>query len=289
MLYLNPFKLFDLSPEALPNTAERKLLFWEQKGARVQEGELLLVGSERVSKEYLMQLIQELRTPEFRAFHKLIFEQRYLLNFLEFGHLAYFYESIDTSYMEDASFLEFVMPYFSERFSEVLLQATQSDDFELIELLNTKALNGKKEGVVEEAFYGETSNYIKDTILRLQTLQRNYEIKSMSERELVSFLSNQQIKSINALPAYFKQSRNLIAREVYVLSEILIHHFGRADGAAVMLRQGLKLDLDEAVRSDLEAMLGRFNFKTQVPMFVWIGGGVILLLFLLRYIENTFM
>ena len=289
MLYLNPYKLFDLSPESLPKAVERKLLFWEQKEERSNAGELLLVGSERISKEYLAQLIEELRTPELAAFHKLIFEQRYLLNFLEFGHIAYFYEKIDTSYMEDAAFLKFVTPYFSERFSEVLLQATQSNDFELIELLNTKALKGQKEEEVEDAFYGETSNYIKDTILRLQTLQRNYDIKSMSERELISFLSNQQIKSINALPAYFKQSRNLIAREVYVLSEILIHHFGRADGAAVMLRQGLKLDLDDAVRSDLEAMLGRFNFKSQIPMFVWIGGGFILLLFLLRYIENTFM
>lgn len=111
----------------------------------------------------------------------------------------------------------------------------------------------------------------------------------MSERELLSYLPNRTIELYNMLPDYFYAARNLIGNEIYQLSVVLTQNFGRSDGASAMLKQGLKLKLDETVRKNLEAMLGKFSFKYKVPTFIWVAFLAVAILFMMKYIETNFL
>ena len=110
----------------------------------------------------------------------------------------------------------------------------------------------------------------------------------MSERELLSYLPNKTIELYNMLPDYFTGIRNKIGLEIYSLSVVLVQHHGRSDGASAMVKQGLKLKLDDQIRENLEDMLSKFSFKSQIPTFVWAAIAVVSLLYLIKFFETAF-
>ena len=109
----------------------------------------------------------------------------------------------------------------------------------------------------------------------------------MSEREILSHLPDKTIELYNLLPEYFAEMRNNIASEIHSLAVVLNNNHGRDDGAEAVLRQGLKLKLDQSLRQALEQLLKQHKITTQIPTWVLVGGGVILLLFLIKFIENA--
>ena len=117
-------------------------------------------------------------------------------------------------------------------------------------------------GDFEEQCYRNANHYVENTIQELKDLQTKKELLHISERELLSYLPNRTIELYNMLPDYFYAARNLIGNEVYRLSIVLTQNFGRSDGASAMLKQGLKLKLDDTVRKNLESMLWKLIMKT---------------------------
>ena len=90
------------------------------------------------------------------------------------------------------------------------------------------------------------------------------------------------------LPDYFHHTRNLIGNEVYNLSVVLLHNYGRSDRAGALLKQGLQLKIDAPIRKNMEKMLKQFSFAAKVPSAIWIALAVISSLFLIKYIETVF-
>jgi hypothetical protein len=114
------------------------------------------------------------------------------------------------------------------------------------------------------------------------------ELLHISERELLSYLPNKTIELYNILPDYFNVVRNLIATEIYSLSVVLIQNHGRSDGASAIIKQGLKLKVDESVRKNLESMHQKFSLKSQVPTFIWVALAAVSLLYIIKFLETTF-
>jgi hypothetical protein len=80
----------------------------------------------------------------------------------------------------------------------------------------------------------------------------------------------------------------LIGNEVYQAALIMSQRLGRNDSAAVLIRQGLKLRLDTTVRQNLQDLLDRFKLRYKVPSFIVFGIMAVLLLFFIKFLENTF-
>lgn len=285
--YISPFKLFNLSIDASDAALKSNKEYILQRIQHNNEMDLVHIQSSKMVKKDVIRLLNELDNFYTRQYHIAIFEHKKLLNFLEYGHLNYFRNNPSTQVPQDGEFLNFIAPYFGYQYSETLLQAIKTQDKATLTLLASATL--PMAGNFEEQCYKHTNLYVEHTIKELQKLQNAQELYHMSERELLSYLPNRTIELYNMLPDYFYSARNLIGNEIYQLSVVLTQNFGRGDGASAMLKQGLKLKLDDAVRKNLEAMLQRFSLKSRVPAFIWIALAVVAALFALKYIETTFM
>jgi len=285
-IYLSPFKLFNLSKDssdAVLKANQEKVM---RQLRHHSETELVFIGTTKIQKGEVLKLLRELDNFYTRSYHIAIFEYKKLLNFLEFGHLNYFRNDSKVPQPKDGEFLKFIAPYFGHQYGETLLQAIKTQDKETLSLLSAEAL--PMVGDFEDQCYKYANSYVESTITDLKELQSKKELVHMSERELLSYLPTGRIELYNMLPDYFYSARNLIGNEVYQLSVVLTQKFGRSDGASVMLKQGLKLKLDQAVRKNLESMLQNFSIKAKVPDFVWFAAIAVIALYVLKFLETTF-
>lgn len=283
-VYISPFKLFDLAPDVNDKVLHAHKNRILERVKHNKETDEVHIGNYRVLKEEVLKLLKELDNFYTRQYHIAIYEHKKLLNFLEYGHLNYFRSAQNLKTIQDADFLKFIAPYFGFQYGETLLQAIKTQDKETLALLAATSLPMVDD--FEENCYKHANLYVESTIKELKNLQAKQDLPHMSERELLSYLPNRTIELYNMLPDYFYAARNLIGNEIYQLSLVLIQNFGRSDGASALLKQGLKLKLDNTVRRNLEAMLKQFSFKNKVPAFVWIAFLVVAILFMMKYIET---
>lgn len=284
--YISPYKIFQLSPDANELEVEhhrgRLLVQLMNYGPK----ESVHLEGTKLSKEKALKLVAELSETATRSYHIEIFKHKKLLNFLEYGHLNYFRAEQPAGAKQEEGFYQFIAPYFAEQYDETLMQAIKTQDKETLELLSKSSL--PIVGEFEEQCYRHANLYVQDTINTLKSLQNNVEIQALSERELMTYLPNKTIELYNMLPDYFFVARNLIGNEVYQVALEMTERLGRNDSAAVLLRQGLKLRLDNTVRNNLQELLDRFKMRYKVPSFIVWGLLVVLLLFLMDYLEHTF-
>lgn len=283
--YRSPFKLFELPLEVSPTVLEKnKERVLHQVKHHKLDDEVYIHGT-KVLKIEVLQLLKELDNYYTRQFHHVIFENKSLLNFLEFGHPNFLRNYQSNTLPNDSNFINFIAPYFGYQYSDSLLQAIKSQDQKMLQLLSIDSF--PLVDSFEDKCYNETNRYVSQTVKELHGLQQKKELIHISERELVSYLPNKTIEIYNMLPDYFNKTRNLIGNEVYNLSVVLLQNYGRSDGASAILKQGLKLKLDKSIQKNLEKMLHQFSFAAKVPPAIWIALAVLSCLFLIKYIETA--
>lgn len=285
--YTSPYQLFDLSLDATPAELaaykERLLRSLQHYGSE----DLVYVKHSKVKKSLVLQLLRELEDFELRSHHQTIFQNKKLLNFLEYGQLNYFRAPHATWGQYDSDFYAFIAPYFAHQYGETLAQAIRTQNKEVLELLGQASL--PRVGDFEEQCYRYANAYVEDTINALRELQERPVVNSLTKKQLVGYLPNRTIELYNLLPDYFYAARNLIGNQVYHTALALTHKFNRGDAAALLIDQGLKLRLDQSVRRNLEDLNKNFKMRHQVPSFIVWGTAAIAFLFALKYLENLFM
>ncbi|MGH1335364.1 MAG: hypothetical protein ACRBFS_04490 [Aureispira sp.] len=284
--YLSPYKVFDLSPAATQLEVEQYRGRILMQLTNYGEKDTVHFNSTKMAKEVALQLLTELNDKELRSYHLEIFNNKKLLNFLEYGHLNYFRTKQPMGAHQKEGFYQFIAPYFADQYSETLIQAIKTQDTETLQILSKSTLPIVAD--FEDQCYRHANRYVQDTINTLKSLQKKFPIEPLSERQLMAYLPNKTIELYNMLPDYFFVARNLIGNEVYQAALVMSQQFGRNDSAAVLVRQGLKLRLDTTVRQNLQGLLDRFKLRYKVPNFMVLGIAAVLLLFLIQYLENTF-
>lgn len=289
MQYLNPFRIFDISYQKVPDTYVIQRVQSEvttQLSAYEKEDTVYIKGN-KMKKWQAEAVLADWLNEEKRAFHRRVLEVPFLYSFLEYGHLNYFdnHEEKYDLWNEDIEFAKFVFPYFANQYSNALLQAIKVQDKK--ELTMLLAAPPPKQNEHAAVYYNSVSEHISETISSLVDLKEQQSLHYMSEREILSHLPDKTIELYNLLPEYFAEMRNNIASEIHSLAVVLNNNHGRDDGAEAVLRQGLKLKLDQSLRQALEQLLKQHKITTQIPAWVFIGGGVIALLFLIKFIENA--
>lgn len=284
--YISPYKIFNLSPSAnVIEVEHHRARILAQLMNYAPKEQIQLHGTQ-LSKEAALELLSELSDDNKRSYHIAIFENKKLLNFLEYGHLNYFRAAQPMSEQQEEGFYEFIAPYFADQYSETLMQAIKTQDTATLQLLSKSSL--PIAAGFEDQCYHHANRYVQDTINTLKSLQKNTQIEQLSERQLMAYLPNKTIELYNMLPDYFFVARNLIGNEVYQAALMMSQRFGRSDSATVLIKQGLKLRLDTTVRQNLQSLLDRFKLRYKVPSFVIFGVLAVILLFLVQYLEHTF-
>lgn len=285
MQYHNPFRLFRLEPKTVDAERIREL----QQNIDTEFAAFSLYESinyygSKLTLQELRRALRELQDVETRTFHEKLLEQPELLNFLEYGHLSYLHNRVQ--YAEDPLLMEFVAPYFAHQYNEALLQALKVQDKETISLLS-----GQKLPLFEDfdnMYYHDAAQYLDGTLRNLQTLREDPRLYIMSERELAMQLPDKTIEVYNMLPEYFDDARDMIGNQMRIIAQVFVMEAGRQDGAVAIINQALKLKLSEKLRKELTSYKKQLNPGFgRIPLFVTIGIGVVLLLFLLKWMENN--
>lgn len=287
MQYINPYRLFNINTDILSTSLLMELKQRiEDEFATFNVSEQVTFNGTKLLKKELFQLIEELKNPIKADFHRKITENHELYNFLEYGHLNYLHHR--AQYAENPELMAFIAPYFAFQYSETLVQTLKTLDKDTLELLAGQSLP-EVEGDSDTAYYQTTAQYVDNTLCDLKALQEDGRLIYMSERELISHLPDKTIELYNLLPDYFSEARNMIGQQVGVLSEALLRDYGRRDGAIALINQALQLKLSAELTQKLQ------EFKKilkpgmpKVPLYIGIAIGVIGLLFLIRWLEQTF-
>lgn len=284
--YISPYKIFELSPEANALEVEHyRGRILTQLMNYAPKDEVYFNGS-TLPKEAVLELLSDLSDDTSRSYHVKIFKNKKLLNFLEYGHLNYFRVQPSEDTKKEEGFYQFIAPYFADQYSETLIQVIKTQDTETLKLLLESNLPIVAD--FQDQCYHHANCYVQDTINTLKSLQKDVQIEQLSERQLMAYLPNKTIELYNMLPDYFLVARNLIGNEVYQAAQVMAQRFGRNDSATILIRQGLKLHLDTTVRENLQSLLNQFKLRYKMPSFVVLGVLAVLLLFFIKYLENTF-
>jgi hypothetical protein len=286
MQYYNPYRIFQINPERLDATTLQNLNERLSNIYRTNSTyETINYDGTKITVQDLKKCYNELNDPESATFHKQILKKTELFNFLEYGHPSYLNNLSFEN--EDLALFGFLLPYFATQYSESLIQAIKSNDKENIKFLselNLPMMEGN-----EELYFQDVNDYLKQSVGDLFNLRENNKLSVMSEREIAFQLPDVQIQIFNSLPKQFEDFRNSIANQTRLTAEKLTLEHDRRDGAVALINQTLKLNLSDFIRKELLGLKKQLNPGfSKIPLFVIIGLSVVGLLFLLKWIENTF-
>ena len=228
MSYINPFELLNLSPINLSevdgitiNKAKRKLL----AEIELSENEAILFKKQEVSKSNCIALIDDLDNKLKREFHFYVYQNPNFNNFLTSGDLTLFTQFKVESIYKDIDFLDFISPYFSERYDSLLLKTIK-----IGKLNNIRTILSVKPIVNDTYFekcYKGTYAYLKDIDADIRKIAGQIE-NGESKYILNGFIELPKVVSekthvdiLNMLPLYFQSLRNQLAQTIKHLAVIL--------------------------------------------------------------------
>lgn len=287
MQYHNPFKIFGISPNSVNShsLSELKTILEHDFSSYKPHEEVFFRGS-KIKLSDLKRIFGELENEGQRKLHEELLTHNDLINFLEYGHLGYFREISENA--KDENLMEFIAPYFAFQYSEAVIQAIKIGDKETVSLLSEQKLPQRPE--LEPIYFYDTEHYLNENLEELAQLKNDSKIFVMSERELSMQMSDKSIEVYNSLPDYFIPIRDRFALGLRAISETLMVQGGRREGAVILLKQALKLKLSEEISKDINSLLKQLSPGIRkLPLFLLLGLGIILLLFLMKWIETTFM
>jgi hypothetical protein len=291
MQYINPFIVFGIRPNefekqwaGVKNQLEKTLTQYNLS-AKVP------FLSYEYPKQTFLQLLDALDNPSTRAYHAKIWEERALYNFLDYGHLNF----LKSEHLEEKvkgfepDFIDFIRPYFDIQYQDALLQAVKSQNSEDLDTLSRCPQILYSNHTTAAPDIAEPIQTLLDTTAQeLEELAQSPKLGYISERELVSYLSDTTIEMYNQLPDYLADTRNHIANTVGQIAVFMAVQLGRADGAEAMVRQALKLKLEDSLRKDLEQLLTHQSTRNKVPAWILLAVGAVAVLFFLKYLETNF-
>jgi len=286
MQYLNPFKLFKVdSKEVDDKSIELIRNQIENEYNQYSKYDYVTYNGTKLQIQELKFCLNELLDEAIREYHIQILKDTELYNFIEFGHPDILKNRKELNGNPD--YIDFVVPYFTNQISEILLQGIKTEDQQLVDLVLDFKLPLLE--IHENLYFENTADYLKNYNVDFDIEDDDSRWRVMSEREIISTISDRLIKIINTLPNYFDDSRNQMALELKEFSEELSAKFGRADASLAILKQALKLKISAEVKNEIRSLNKQISPGLhKLPLFLIIGMSVVALLFLLKWVENSF-
>ncbi len=207
MAYISPFHYLEIDPNRNEidsrdiQRAKKKILAeFELMGAELKNG---------LSKDEVMRWIDSLKSEEL-PFHKRIYENKILLNFLENGQVSTedWKKQLSPATTEP-HFFDHIFALVSEKYDQLFAEAFKNLDSEKLRKLNGfHLLDTEKRG---RYYYTSTVKLLK---FQYQQLLQAHGQVSESKQPAVNlelFFKQTYLQALNALPTYFQAMRDELA------------------------------------------------------------------------------
>ncbi|MEM7101743.1 MAG: hypothetical protein AAF502_01355 [Bacteroidota bacterium] len=260
--YRSPFKIIDLKPEngeidkrQLKLSKKRLLAEFE-----VQETITISINGKEYDKNGILKIFDELESSAHLDHHIRIYNNKFLLSFLENGDL-FSYELLENKDFEgDSGYVNFTGLYFSNRFSEILARSIKHGNDAAIGSLfeNDLPVNPKFYGDCYSAAYRIISGKIRE----IETLADDSRKKYVPESFVKKYIDLKFINSLNLLPEYFSGLRDRYATGLRDLAISLYNTHKRTNLAKQVLNKALMMSTSPTVQEDVKDIIRQIREQT---------------------------
>lgn len=208
-----------------------------------------------LSKSDCERAINELESKDKIEFYHFIANNTDLNNFLVTGNENVFSSFRQESIYKLPDFINFISPYFSERYDRALLKAYQNNDTVLLKII--LSVNPPIKYSDKDKLYKSITNVIKENISEIDEATRDIKneesIYDETDIEDVYFWVQETLdtEKINLLPQYFQSTRNQCANSVRNLSVNVFNTFNNAEVAVDLISYALDFDIDGLTKQKL--------------------------------------
>jgi hypothetical protein len=224
-----------------------------------------------ISKSDCERAINELDNEERKEFYFHLTTNEALNNFLANGDEKVFIPFSQESIYKIPEFINFINPFFSERFDKSLLKAFKANDFKLLtSILRTQILiNQSNINIAFKSVSNEIKNRIEEIDQITQEIKSNErDCTEESIEEIVTIVKNNfPIEIINSLPSYFQSQINKIASSINYLDLAIDKEFGISISSMHLIEHLLKLNIEsvgkKTFENNYEITKKRYNEKVE--------------------------
>lgn len=212
MYYISPFTLLETGGR-VPDATELPVLIRDARkrhivNAQLNPEGLVEVGERQLSKNDVLQLLDELKDPFSYNLHAAIYRQHQFCVFLENGTPGHVNWDVIRRLPGNELFLPFVRPYFIQRMVDAHVSALRSHDAAKMWALREIRIPRRDE--VLDVFYDRLLDIVYSD---LEQLRNNIEHSNDPEhlREALRFTGHEAISTWNALPSEMEGVRDDLA------------------------------------------------------------------------------
>ncbi|MEO0898233.1 MAG: hypothetical protein AAFY71_17610 [Bacteroidota bacterium] len=298
MNYINPLIILDLPDPFSPKMIDAAFVKMEKRRLMSEfelEGTTSIdIEGREFDKDTVLKLLDELSDDQLREFHLRIFTEPGLIEFLEDASLEYFFNGgIQKLAAHSEDFLKYVGPFFAQSYNHRLLNAYKHKDDEEIEAMCKYPL--PLPAIHKALCYQDTYRSLHADVNEMEAYADGLENGNLPDGKIQDFGDEMRIESLNALPDYFKSSRDRYALALELIALSLYNDHQRVHLSVFLLRQALKLELSSDTESRVKHLLDQILEKNPLAaglsgmadamggktkkkdnVWLWIGAGTVM-------------
>jgi hypothetical protein len=261
MSYTSPFKLPFLSelnssfdPQSL-RLVKRKLL----AEFELNNNNNLSFNGKSYSKNDILTILEQLEEDSKSSYHFFIFQHKELLAFLETGTVPAGFEFINSSYFHTQEFIDFIAPYFTEVYSNALVEAVKNNNYQRVELL--KHFEEAVGRMSMDDCYRKTYRLISQLTNDITEAAERMKISKYFHSSYDNFLHGSRIKTFNALPEYFQEVIDDYLYAIITLYVSTVNNASNVDKAVQLIDSALQVNCGYTIKEEL------LKRKTEIANF----------------------
>jgi len=297
MNFINPFELLDvkgLDVASIKKAKRRKLTEFD-----LSDDGTIEFKDRKITKSDFIRATDELDNSEKTEFYLFLSNNPELNAFLTNGDVSVFASFRQESIFSDSEFINFVSPYFAEKYNKVLLKAYQNEDIQLLKKIvaNPPLVNGK---YLDKAYDGLSKllKALEEELNEIRTQLDNEEsyYDEDTVEELVNDLSNKAYADhINVLPNYFQAQRNEIAQKIRNISVAVFNIINNSAVAFQIISYSLEFNTNNLTKQRLqkdyeqikEIYEGRKESEQFSPELAKYAGALLQIVQQIKQVENN--
>jgi hypothetical protein len=258
MTFINPIELLSLQDTAvneIDSGVIRKAKRRVQADIELSDDGHIAYNGSNITKSDAERAINELDDQEKIEFYHFIANNRTLNGFLSRGDEKFFSQFRQESIYKLPSFVNFISPYFTEKYDRALFRAFQNDDEPTFKrIISVPPLVSATD---KDKAFKSVSNLIRERIKEVDQTIRDIKNEESSYNEdniddAFEWVQEQlNVSIINSLPQYFQSLRNQVANSVRNLSVNIFNAFGKSQLSLDIIGYALEFDIDGLTKQKL--------------------------------------
>jgi hypothetical protein len=275
MLYTSPFEILDV-PGAELQQMDRKLLLLKKKQLlaelELQNGHSIIIKNREFTKNDILGLFEQIENGGAVEYHAAVAADPVLLQFLQTGSIKAGKKFNGNPLYQDASFIEFISPFYKAAFNQFVLKAVAASNYDTTGAVfsNPLLLNGADYDECLSKLHG----YLQEKLHNFTLLKNNFTANRYTDlSSLHSYYIYDWILTLNSLPDDFSGYREDYAVELYNFV-VDLWNGKKRDEATAMLYGIQNIKTDGNVKKLISDLLDKVSAAQQPDAGSSSGGGV---------------